>query len=100
MEEKSLNDIPFEVALTELEQLVGKMENGGLSLDELIKGFERGRVLAAGCRKKLDALERKITMLSRDDGGKGVWQDFDAAAGAAPESARSSVDAGSDDLPF
>ena len=100
MEDKSLNDIPFEAALAELEQLVGKMETGGLSLDELIKGFERGRLLAAGCRNKLDALERKIILLSRDDGGKGVWQDFDVSGGDAPETSRSSVNGGSDDLPF
>lgn len=97
----SLEKLSFESALQELEQLVGKMENGGLSLDELVKGFERGRLLSEHCRKQLDSLERKISLLSRDDGGNGEWRDFESAAGntASPASARSAA-VDNDDVPF
>ena len=68
--------MPFETALAELETLVAKMENGGLPLEELMAGFERGRLLTEYCRSKLASLERKITVLSRDDGAEGEWSDF------------------------
>ena len=68
--------MPFEAALAELETLVGRMENGGLALEELMAGFERGRLLTEHCRKQLSALERKITVLTRDNGGDGEWSDF------------------------
>ena len=99
MSETNIENLSFEAALQELEQLVGKMESGGLSLDELVKGFERGRMLTGHCRAQLDAFERKITLLTRDDGGDGVWRDFDPSAQNAPDSARSAA-IYSDDVPF
>lgn len=91
------DDLPFEKALEELETLVSRMENGGLPLDELVRGFERGKLLAAHCRKQLDTLERKITLLASDDGADGKWENFDAASGSRSDS---SANAGSDELPF
>lgn len=73
---EDIKAMPFETALAELESLVAKMENGGLPLEELMAGFERGRVLTEYCRSKLASLERKITVLSRDDGAAGEWSDF------------------------
>ena len=99
MSEQSVENLSFETALQELEQLVGKMESGGLSLDELVKGFERGRILTGHCRAQLDAFERKITLLTRDDGGEGTWRDFDPSMQSTPESARSAA-VYSDDVPF
>lgn len=99
MGETNIENLSFEAALQELEQLVGKMESGGLSLDELVKGFERGRMLTGHCRAQLDAFERKITLLTRDDGGDGVWRDFDPSVQNAPDSARSAA-IYSDDVPF
>ncbi len=71
-------DIPFEQALEELESLVAKMETGKLPLEELMKNFEAGSKLVRFCRSKLDTLERKIEILSRDDGAGGTWSNFEA----------------------
>ena len=99
MDNNNLDGISFEAALSELESLVGKMENGRLSLDELVKGFERGQKLAGFCRSKLDALERKITLLVKDDGGSGQWQDFgNSENSAAPDNGRQSLQ--DQDIPF
>ena len=68
--------MPFEQAIGELEALVSKMETGGLTLDRLMQGYERGRLLTEHCRKQLAELERKITILSGDDGKDGLWTDF------------------------
>ena len=93
-------ELSFEAALNELEMLVGKMENGRLSLDELISGFERGQKLAGFCRSKLDNLERKITLLAKDDGSNGVWQDFGSAESSENISPRSAASVQDQDIPF
>jgi len=91
-------ELSFEQALEELETLVGKMETGRLPLEELISGFERGNRLAAFCRKKLDTLERRIEVLTRDDGKNGEWSDFhpgtNRQARPAPEEPQAADDGG------
>lgn len=66
----------FEEALGELEQLVARMETGKMPLEELMKNYEKGSKLVKFCRKKLEALECKIELLTRDDGNAGEWQEF------------------------
>ncbi|MDR0933125.1 MAG: exodeoxyribonuclease VII small subunit [Victivallales bacterium] len=96
-----LDAMPFEQALQELEALVNKMETGRLPLEELMKSFEAGSELAKVCRAKLDKLERKIELLTRDDGDKGEWTDFEADVPSpvrnAPESSSNSP---TEELPF
>ena len=69
----------FEKALEELEQLVSRMETGKLPLEELMKNFEKGSKLVKLCRKKLEELECKIEILTRDDGKNGEWNEFQGA---------------------
>lgn len=71
-----IKSISFEDALEELEKLVSKMENGGLPLEELMISFERGKLLSQECRNKLASLEKRIMILSGDDGSAGQWQEF------------------------
>ena len=75
---EELDAMPFEQALERLESLVAKMETGRLPLEELMTDFEAGTLLVKLCREKLDSLERKIELLTRDDGGQGQWTDFEA----------------------
>ncbi len=75
---EELKKLPFEQALQELETLVAKMEEGRLPLEQLIENFESGSGLVKVCRARLDALERKIELLTRDDGGQGEWTDFES----------------------
>ena len=100
MSENVPQELSFEAALNELEMLVGKMENGCLSLDELISGFERGQKLAGFCRSKLDNLERKITLLVKDDGNNGIWQDFGTADSGKNSSPRAAASVQDQDIPF
>ena len=78
---EEISAMPFEQAIAELENLVAKMETGGQNLDELMKKFERGRYLTEHCRKQLSELERKISILTGDDGKNGQWDEFDASSG-------------------
>ena len=72
---KKRNDIDFEKALEELEELVVKMEKGNLSLEESLKYFERGVALTRMCQKALSEAEQKVQILLEKD-GKQQLQDF------------------------
>lgn len=50
----------FEASLKKLEALVGEMESGTLSLDEMMKRFEEGRKLVTFCTTELDAIRQRI----------------------------------------
>lgn len=56
-------DFNFEKALGELETLVDSMEKGQLSLEDSLKNFERGMVLAKSCQEALTAAEQKVLIL-------------------------------------
>lgn len=53
----------FEGAFANLEEVVRKLEAGGLSLDEATKLFESGMKLATKCNEILSSAELKITRL-------------------------------------
>ncbi len=61
------NEIDFEKALAELEQLVETMEKGDLTLEESLKQFERGVTLTRACQKALTEAEQKVRFLTRDN---------------------------------
>ncbi len=57
----------FEAALAELDQLVEKMENGQLPLEESLSAYQRGTELLKFCEGVLKDAEQKIKVL---DGGE------------------------------
>ena len=60
----------FEQAMTELEEIVGMLEKGDLSLDESIDYFQKGVELSQFCNKRLNEAERKIVMLVEKQNGE------------------------------
>ena len=68
-------DLSFEAAMLELEQLVEQMEAGDLSLDQSLKAFERGVVLTRLCQKELKQAELKVQQLNSD----GELEDLDVS---------------------
>ncbi len=67
----------FEKKLTRLEEIVKKMENGELSLDESLKLFEEGVKLSRDCNKELTEAEQKVKKLvGVDADGEPVLEDF------------------------
>lgn len=67
MAKKSSNsktDIDFEASLRELEELVEKMEQGDLSLEQSLKDFERGIALTRACQQALREAEQKVQILA------------------------------------
>lgn len=66
----------FESALDELNKLIEKMEQGNLSLEESLQGFERGVALTRACQEALKAAEQKVQILTQN-GSKAELTSFD-----------------------
>lgn len=64
MESGNPEERTFEEALHELEQIVARLENEPLSLDESLALFERGQLLGNHCAQILDKAELKVTHLT------------------------------------
>ena len=67
---KEKDNVKFEQAVAELEEVVGKLEKGELTLDESIEFFQKGVELSKYCSKRLDEAERKITLLIEKENGE------------------------------
>ncbi|MCX7715083.1 MAG: exodeoxyribonuclease VII small subunit [Clostridia bacterium] len=66
----------FESAMTELEEIVKKLENGDISLDESLSLFEKGIKLSKACQKMLDNAEKKVSVLMANENGEMEKKDF------------------------
>jgi len=63
-----LEDLPFEEALRELEQIVSRLEHEKLSLEESLSLFERGQLLGDYCGRLLDEAELRVISLASQPG--------------------------------
>ncbi len=68
-------EIPFEAALTRLEEVVDRLEQGDLELEQSLKAFEEGVTLSKRCASQLDDAEKRIEVLVRE-GGKWIARPF------------------------
>jgi len=60
--------VRFEESLAELEQLVERMEQGNLPLEDSLKLFGRGVQLTRSCQKALKDAEQKVQILLEENG--------------------------------
>ena len=67
---RSKKEPEFEKALAELEQLVERMEDGELSLEESIRTYERGVALGRTALKALDDAEQRVRVLGEETAGE------------------------------
>lgn len=67
MAKKKLENLNFEQAIDELENIVTHLEQGDLSLEESMSLFERGLSLSKHSQEKLSAAEQKIDILLQDN---------------------------------
>jgi exodeoxyribonuclease VII small subunit len=69
MPRKSASEQPspsFEDAMTELEQLVAKMESGELPLEASVAAYQRGSELVKYCAAQLERVEKQVKVLEGD----------------------------------
>lgn len=69
---RPVEDMTFEDALRELEQIVGLLERGDAPLDESIRLYERGSLLRQRCADRLDAAQARIEAIKLDSDGRPV----------------------------
>jgi len=68
---KQKNDIgklTFEQAIKELTDIVGKIEQGQIPLQDSLKQYERGMALIKHCRTILKKAEQRIEKISESEG--------------------------------
>lgn len=61
--------MPFDAALAELQGVVGRLESGGLALEDSITLYERGVALHDHCAKLLTGAELRVQRLVEASGG-------------------------------
>jgi exodeoxyribonuclease VII small subunit len=74
---KAAKDAPpdFETAMRDLEELVERLEQGDLPLEESLAAFERGVMLTRACQTALKDAEQKVEILLKKAGEPAI-EDF------------------------
>ena len=79
MDREKLESASFETTYARLEEIIQRLEEGNLTLDESVNLYEEGMQLAEQCDRQLNDAEMKVTRLlsaaadelDRDDGDEG-----------------------------
>jgi exodeoxyribonuclease VII small subunit len=72
---KPPEELTFEQALEELQEVVGNLESGELALEDSLRLFERGQALADRCGQLLEQAELRMRQLVPDE--RGGYQEED-----------------------
>ncbi|TCK62594.1 exodeoxyribonuclease VII small subunit [Seleniivibrio woodruffii] len=67
----------FEQKLKKLEEIVEKLENGEVDIEENLKLFQEGMKLGKECRKMLDDIELKVSKVLSAEGDEVKTESFD-----------------------
>ncbi|UAL08302.1 MAG: exodeoxyribonuclease VII small subunit [Candidatus Methanogranum gryphiswaldense] len=65
----NVENMSFEESITALEDMVKKLENGGLDLDESLKTYEEAIALREHCKKILEDSDRKVQKIMETANG-------------------------------
>ncbi|MDD5135671.1 MAG: exodeoxyribonuclease VII small subunit [Phycisphaerae bacterium] len=63
--DNNINDLSFEQAIKKLTDIVGKIEDGQISLEQSLTQYEQGMELIKHCRGILQKAEKKIEEISQ-----------------------------------
>ena len=77
----------FEEEIKDLETLVNQIDSGELTLEESISAFERVVALVKSLNRKLDEVERKVELLTRNAEGRLQTSSLDHELGEKPGAA-------------
>ena len=69
-EKIDVSALSFEQAVSELENIVARLERGDVALDQSIEIYERGEALKKHCETLLNAAEARIEKIRVDRNGK------------------------------
>ena len=71
-----IKELGFEESIEELTQIVSKIEQGEIELQDSLKQYERGMLLIKHCQEILDEAEKRIEKIS----GEGIEQEDQSSA--------------------
>jgi len=63
---ETINELSFEQAFDQLEDVITRLESGELSLEESVTLYEQGKQLSARCQELLDSAELRVKKLAED----------------------------------
>ena len=69
MTSKDISKLSFEQAMNELEDVVAKLENGQVPLEDSIKLYEMGNDLKKYCEQKLKEAEEQVSQITFSNDG-------------------------------
>jgi exodeoxyribonuclease VII small subunit len=69
----------FEESLAVLEEIVGHLDEGHLTLDDSLRCYEFGVLISRRCEKMLDEAELRISRLETDPGEPDIEEPIDEA---------------------
>jgi exodeoxyribonuclease VII small subunit len=78
MDLNNYSELSYEAAVAELESIIRQLENGQTGLEESLKLYRSGTVLAKICEDKLAAAEKQIMILTQSGAGEMAEKDFTA----------------------
>ncbi len=73
-----VESLSFELALKELEDIVSRLEQGEVDLEDSIALYERGQALKAHCEAKLKAAEGRLEKIVLNASGPAGTEPMDA----------------------
>ncbi len=71
----------YEEALRRLEEIIRRLEDGEIPLEESLSSFQEGILLSRYCREKLAEIEYRVEYLLKEE-----WHGEPADGGASPVS--------------
>ena len=57
----------YESNIKELEEIIGRLEKGEITLEEGLSFFEEGVILVKSCQNKLDRVAKKVQVLQKGE---------------------------------
>lgn len=78
-EQAELENLKFEEAMQQLEQIVAQLEQGDVPLEEALEQFQKGVALSKFCKDKLENAETTLTKIVNENGEETLFdQELDA----------------------
>lgn len=73
----NLQNLSFEQAYNELNEIIQQLERGGISLEKSLQLYERGQALSVHCEQLLDNAELRVNQIDENtattDDDNGNW---------------------------
>jgi len=66
-ENKKMEDMSYEEAVKKLEEIVNRLENAEIPLEDSLSSFQEGIALSRYCREKLAEIEYKVEYLLKEE---------------------------------